>query len=205
MNTYNDMFMKLQCSTDVLNAVFPLRNPTKEISESFAIIQRIKGMTVRNPGKYSVLDLCAGNALTSILAAHLLPIVSAEAVDILPNKRNFENVKKFKYVTGDIRKRYGAKSRFSKLSNTIIVSSHPCQLATEIAEIFNRTHAAGICLIPCCHGMMKLPGAHFLRNFAPSYDVWSYYISTIIRATTVKITKDERILSPCNDVIFAER
>lgn len=196
---YNDMFLKLRCSTDVLNAVYPLNRPRKEISESMAIIQKIKGLTIRNPGLL-LLDLCAGNALTSILAAHLLPIHEAEAFDIRENKRDFSAVKKFSYTKEDI-----VEFPWDSLRHTIIISSHPCKLATKIIDIFNKSDAKALCIIPCCRGEWDLPQKHFLHNFVPDYDLWSYYLSTLIKTDHVQIVKDRRILSPCNNVIYAER
>jgi hypothetical protein len=197
---YNDMFLKLKCSTDVLNAVYPLTRPRKEISESMAIIQKIKGLILKYPGRFNIIDLCAGNALTSIIAAHLLSITDAKAVDVRVNPRDLTGVKKFTYCNLDILnqiKSFGV--------NSIVISSHPCKLATKIIELYNLSKSPAICIIPCCFGEWDLPNRHFLQNFAPNYDLWSYYLSTLIKDSEVRVVKDHRILSPCNDVIYAER
>src|SRR3990170_6036520 len=82
-------FLSLKCSGDVLNAVNPIRNAEKEISESWAILRKIKPLTLTNKMQYNVLDLCAGNAITSVLSAFVLPVSSATATDIRPRKRNY--------------------------------------------------------------------------------------------------------------------
>jgi hypothetical protein len=197
---YNDRFLQLRCSTDVLNAVYPLRNPRKEISESMAIIQKIKGLTVTFPRQFNIVDICAGNALTSILAIHLLPITTAMAIDIKKNPRDFTGIKNFAYNNLDLLTQ--VKS-FSKES--IVISSHPCKLATRIIDLYNASHATALCIIPCCRGEFVLPGKHFLNMFTPNYDLWCYYLSTLIKDSKVRIVKDRKILSPCNDVIYAER
>ena len=98
MNKYLNHFLSLKCSSDVLEVVNPLGNKAaKEITESMAVIKHIKRIAIAEKHKYGLLDLCAGNALTSVLAVHLLPIKGAIAVDKRVRNRKWDMVKRFKY------------------------------------------------------------------------------------------------------------
>src|SRR3972149_11311889 len=100
---YLKEFLNLKCAGDVLNVVSPLgRKPAKEITETMAVITRIRATIFENPGLYSIYDLCAGNALTSVLSAHLLPLDAIVAVDKRTRNRNWHKAKKFKYIFDDI-------------------------------------------------------------------------------------------------------
>ncbi len=103
MNKYLEQFLSLNCSGDVLNACLPINNPSKEITEAMAMIRQIKPIVLANKMRFALIDLCAGNALTSIIAVHLLPIKGALAIDLKPVQRpHRENVKRFVYLKGDI-------------------------------------------------------------------------------------------------------
>ncbi len=70
---YVDEFLSLNCAPDVLGAVGPINNPSKEISEAMAVIRRLRPIVLKE-GSVSLvgmLEFCAGNALTSVLACHL--------------------------------------------------------------------------------------------------------------------------------------
>lgn len=204
-DSYLSRFLQLKCSGDVLNAINPIRNTEKEISESWAILKKIKTLTLSNKMQYSVLDLCAGNAITSVLSAFVLPVSHATATDIRPRTRNYGIVKRFNYRFQDI---YD-DSIYGLIDNhTIIVSSHPCKHALRIIELFKKSNAKALCLIPCCNGSFdSLIGVGFLSEKLNRYDMWTYYLATLIADKQVKIsiTTDYKCLSEKRNVIYAER
>jgi hypothetical protein len=135
----------------------------------------------------------------------MLPVTNAVATDIRPRKRNYGIVKRFSYRYQDI---YDNSILNLIDQNTIIVSSHPCKHATRVVEIFNKSNAKALCLIPCCNGNFdKLVGIGFLTERLSKYDVWTYYLSTLISKKKVKvtITEDINCLSEKRNVIYAER
>ena len=197
-------FLNLKCSGDILNVVNPINNPEKEISESWSILRKIKPLILSEKMQYNILDLCAGNALTSIISVFVLPVKNALAIDIKVRKRHYELAQRFDYQEQNIHNEevYNFIDR-----NTIIVSSHPCKHAIRIIEIFNNSLAKALCIIPCCNGNFNnLPGVRFLTDKLSKYDVWSYYLGTVIDDPKIlSITTDWSCLSPKNNIIYAER
>jgi hypothetical protein len=200
--SYVSEFLAMKCSGDVLNAVTPLNNAEKEISESMAIIKRLRSIVLAEPMKYKVLDLCAGNALTSVLAVHLLPIKEAIAVDIKPRERlGYQAVKRFTYVTGDIREHHSMAFPDSH-KDIIIISSHPCKLARRIIEIYNKTSAKAMIIIPCCEGPLKRQYPQILKEKMGAYIQWCFDLALDCEGS---LTVDKKIISPKNCVIVAKR
>lgn len=78
MSRHIDYFAKLDCAGDVLNSVSPMQKPEASICEAISLIKRIRPIILRSPNKYRIVHVTDNNGLASILAAHLLPIVSAE-------------------------------------------------------------------------------------------------------------------------------
>ena len=155
MQAYVREFLNLHCSGDVMNAVTPIgRDPEKEITESMGILKKFKGLFLANPSKYNLLDLCAGNALTSVLSVHLLPVHYANAIDIEERRRHWETVRNFAYTFEDV---YSPKMIDDYVNeNTIIISVHACSnLARRIVEIYNNSKAKALFLMPCCLGSLK--------------------------------------------------
>ena len=96
--TYLNEFLKLKCCGDILNIVNPVQRIEKEISEAMGLLKIIKKIALKDPMKYTLYDFCAGNALISVTAVHLLPIKYAYAIDKRKRNRNWEKVKRFEYV-----------------------------------------------------------------------------------------------------------
>ena len=204
LSDYLLRFLNLKCSGDILNVVNPINSPGKEISESWSILRKIKPLILSNKMQYNVLDLCAGNALTSIMSVFILPVKNALAIDIKVRKRHYELAQRFDYQEQNIHNEevYNFIDR-----NTIIVSSHPCKHALRVVEIFNNSLAKALCMIPCCNGNFdSLTGIGFLRDKLNKYDIWTYYLGTLIKdSKTLSITTDWNCLSPKNNIIYVER
>lgn len=202
--SYLNRFLKLKCSGDIINILAPISGAEKEITESWAILRKIKPLVLADPNKYSIVDYCAGNALTSVMAAFILPITKAVSVDIKLRDRNWSSIKKFKYIQGDIYAPEGSVFE-DGWSDVIMVSSHPCKHAIRVIDIFNMSNAKALCLIPCCHDSYSLPMQRFLRERMDNYDCWSYYLGSLIKNAKVTIQTDSNIKSPKNNVIYAQR
>lgn len=200
--TYSDMFLGYNCSGDILNAVSPMGQTTKEISETMAIIKLMKDIALKRKMELCLYDFCAGNALTSVTAVHLLPIKHAYAIDKKRRDRKWSIVQRFSYGFQDI-----FDFNVSSIEpDGIVVGIHPCrELAIRIIEIFNTSKAKYLFLMPCCHnGMQKkktLPNA--VHEALPKNLRWAYHLSTLVKDSDVNIFKDRRCLSPHQYVIKA--
>lgn len=197
--SYVSEFLSLKCAGDVLTTCAPINSVEKEISESMGIIKRLRPIVLAEPMKYRVLDLCAGNALTSVLSVHLLPIKSALAIDIKPRERpGFGSVKRFNYIRGNI-----LFGHYEHASNTdIIISSHPCKLARRVVEIYNRSPAKALILIPCCEGPLVRKYPQFVKEKLGAYFRWCWDLAQDCGGD---VFVDKRILSPKNIVVVAKR
>src|SRR3990167_7276029 len=103
MNKYLEEFLSLNCAGDVLNVVSPVTRFEKEITEAMAIVKQVKKIVFADRSKdYIVVYLCAGNALASVIIAHLLPVLKVIAIDKKARQRNWSSVRKFAYINGDI-------------------------------------------------------------------------------------------------------
>ena len=168
-------FLELKCAGDVLNSIYPFLNPEKEITESMAIIKKLKKTMITNPNKYTIFDFCAGNCLTSSLIAHLFKPKYVFAIDKEERDRpNFNKIKNFNYLKKDFVEEKNSIIDFIKLNNpSIIVSVHPCsELAQTIIDIYNKTKADYLFLMPCCEGKTIFEYPTFLRNKLSTYELW---------------------------------
>lgn len=201
--TYNQEFEALSCSQDILDICRPIPNEQKEISEAWAVVKRIKGLILKDPGKWLVIDLCAGNALGSILASFLLPTHWATAYDLEPRKRDYSKVRKFDYIQQDIYKITSHVWRKNPGIKPLIIGIHPCaDKAIQIINIYTRSDARALFLMPCCKGNFSLSQKGFLTERIGKYLTWCFYLASLCDG---KIVVDKKCLSPVNAIITARK
>lgn len=200
MNKYVEEFLKFKSSGDILNICNPLTKAEKEITESMAVIKELRSIALSAPMQYDLYDLCAGNALTSIIAAFLLPFHTVTAIDKYKRKRKWDTVRRFKYLEEDI-----TKSEFWKNPNSIFIGVHACgNLAETIIDRYNNSDAKYLILIPCCVGQIKTGLPDFFRRKLGRYNIWTWELSKHIK-DKVRIKQDINIISPCNNLIIATK
>jgi len=206
-NKYIEQFLSLNCSGDVLNACLPINNPSKEITEAMAMVRQIRSIAIANKMQYTVVDLCAGNALTAIIAVHLLPIKESLAIDLKPVQRPHHRVKRFAYIKGDIYSK-GMPSLLTLYiadqTDLIITATHPCaNLARRVIEIYEETGAAKhLILMPCCKGKYEVKYPKVILEKMGTYLLWSWDLAQQVHGTMIV---DKNILSPCNAVITTSK
>jgi len=205
MNKYITQFLKLKCAGDVLNIVSPINHIEKEITEAMAVIRSIKKITIDKPMEYTIIDLCAGNALSSVISAFLLPIKKAIAIDKKKRNRKWHLIKNFEYIEKDI-----FKLNPNNISQkTIITAIHPCStLAEQVIDIFYNSLAEYLVLMPCCSKSdigNKFPA--LLQEKLTNYNLWCYYLYQKCAefCEKVEIFKDKNCLSPKNIIIKAKK
>jgi hypothetical protein len=197
--SYVSQFLSLKCAGDVLNIVNPLGSGAeKEISESMGIIKHLRDIVLTNPGKYKIYDICAGNALTSITACHLLPIRGAAAIDILHRDRQWDKVKNFEYKFEDI---FSLSSDFIE-EDSIIIGVHACRkLAKRIVDLYKQSKAKYLILMPCCEGGLSGQYQLICDKLGKSL-TWCLELAIMCDG---KMYEDNHILSPKNIIIVAEK
>lgn len=202
---YVSEFLSLKCAGDVMNVVSPLgHNTKKEITESMGMIHKIKEIVLKEPMKYDILDLCAGNALTSVLSCFLLPVKVTYAVDKRPRTRRWNLAKRFNYVNEDI---YRCNEEWVCDPSKIIISVHPCKdLANQVVKIYNTSDwAKHLVLMPCCKGTPKVGFSNFLNEKLSTYERWCLSLLASIKDSKVNMYQDKKIESPCNIIITASK
>lgn len=203
-DNYLDWFFGLGCAGDVLASAPKLRKGAKEISEALALISAIRPMCLADPGRWTVLDLCAGNALTSLIAVHLFKVKRAIAVDIAP--RGFRRAPdRFESVRGDVHDHdLWKKLDLYSDPDVLVVSAHPCKgLAQAVVSTFRWYDAAKhLALLPCCVAMRTIPEQPGSAAFGPKekYAQWCHTIAAYAGGT---YRMDENCLSPCRGVVRA--
>lgn len=198
MNRYLQEFLSLKCSGDVLNVVNPLGNKSaKEITESMSMLSRVKRIALKKPMHYNVVDMCAGNALTSILSVFVLPVNKATAIDKRERGRKWNLAKRFSYVVRDIKDI--EPSSFTE--EDIIISVHPCgELAKRVIKIWKESESKHLLLMPCCSGNFKKNT--FLREKLGVYTLWCLHLASLCGGDLIE---DKNCLSPKNIIISANK
>jgi hypothetical protein len=199
--SYLTRFLNLKCAGDVLNVTRPINGIEKEITESMAVIKYLKDITMKSPGKHTLYDMCAGNALTSVIAAHLLPVKHAFAIDKGVRKRHWELVRKFTYMhSTNIR-----HIDFNTIEeNSIIIGVHACsKLAETIVNLYMHSRASHLILVPCCISSSyqeTIPS--IFTDGIGKYAAWAWHLSM---ACNGKLYRDDRCLSARNLVVVANK
>ena len=201
MSRYVDDFLTIKSAPDILGTVGYLGNkPGKEISEAWAIIKRLRNETLNHAGDYQLVDLCSGNALVPVIAAHLLPVTHSFAVDKLERKRNWSNARNFTYIQSDINDLL--PSLFNK--PTILTGVHCCSsAAAKVIKIFNSNeNIKHMLLMTCCIGNLDSPILQFIKGEANRDVAWVTKLALQCKGK-VRISRDKYVLSPKNFIISA--
>lgn len=196
---YVHEFLSLRRSAEILMVVNPLFAPEKEITESMAILKLLRPIALTQPMRYKVVDLCAGNALTSVTSVFTLPVKEAIAVDKRTRKRPWSTVKRFQYLNCDI---YNESLEELLDSDTLITAIHPCgELAVRIIDLFNRSEAKALFLMPCCKGRTIDARYETARKQLGGYSVWVHTLSARLEGGQFLV--DPQVLSPCNAIVYS--
>ena len=205
MSKYLDEFFGYKCAGDVINAVTPLNRAAKEISEAMAVVRRLKPFVLNRPMELTLVDLAAGNALTAIIAVHLLPVKLANAVDREPRRRpGHAKVERFVYSQLTVEALVGVSDHWG--TDVVFASVHPCStLATRIVDLYLATpRAVGLVLMPCCHGPQdtpkRIPTA--FRQRINGYEAWAWWLA---ERAGGDLFVDKNVLSPCNAIVVAKK
>lgn len=211
-NKYVNEFFDLTCYPDILDILNPISGRKKEITESMAVIKYIRRLALKNPEKrYFLYDFCAGNALTSTIATFLYKNFHAYAIDKAVRDRDWDKIKRFMYLKSDIKTENWDyiihQSRIIyPMTDFVILGVHPCRdLATKIIDIYNKSEADHLILMPCCTGdNYKYSLPHVIKQKVGDYLTWCVYLLNLVEGKK-RLVVDENIISPKNAIIIANR
>jgi hypothetical protein len=203
-NKYVEEFFSLTCHRDILDALMPIDRLKKEISESMGIVRYIRRFALKNRQmKVPVVDFCAGNALTSAIACFLFPNCECIAIDKRVRERYWNRIRNFKYLNEDI---YGIDESIIP-DGAVVLGVHSCRdLANRIIELFNKSNASGLLLMPCCTGKMNgysLPDVVVQK--IGKYLTWSTFLFDKVDCEKKSLVIDNYIISPKNAIIYARK
>lgn len=200
--SYVNQFLKLRCAPDVLASCVEMAKPEKEISEAWSVMRRVRGITLADPMKWTLIDACAGNCLTGVLACHVLPVKAVLAIDIRP-ERIRRKPQRWAYLSKPIQE----ISTFDlPNSPTILVACHPCRkLALYVAHRYLAIdQIRHLVMVPCCCGKPDpaTPGVAFVRRQMGQYAAWCYSLAHLVVGD---LYFDQGCLSPCRGVVWASK
>jgi len=207
-NKYVQEFYRLNCNQDIMDAVQPVDRQAKEISEAFGAIKQIRKIVLKHRNKnknFRLYDFCAGNALVSVTSCFLFPnIEKATAVDTMLRVRAWDKVQRFEYQFKSVHLK-----KWERLMNaqSIVIGVHACRnQANRIIDIYNKSNAGYLILMPCCNGQMdhyNLPKA--IKEKIGHYLMWTLCLFDQVRDSNKRIVVDENIMSPKNAIIVAKK
>lgn len=200
---YVEMFLRLRCSSDVLELLSPIGSGyCKEISEAMTLRNQIRKLTLDNPMKYNILELCAGNPISSTLSLFSLPVSRAIAVDKRRVNRKYARVRRFDYIEKNI---YDDDITELIDENTIVMASHPCKnLAPRIIEIYKKSKSSYLVMMPCCVGDVSNEFKKLYSNSLVGlnkYKVWCRYLQYLANGRPYELMIDRDCLSPVNCIV----
>ncbi len=201
---YVNQLLQMRCAGDVLGVVGPMKEPAKEISEAMAIIRRIKPWTLENPMKYTLVDLCSGNAFVPVISAFSLPVIHSHAVDKRPRNRPWDRARRFTYNNIDIGTMECINFITSINGPVILTAVHPCgPLATQVVALYNIcTNVEKMVVMPCCVGKTPFNMSDKMESRTGRDNLWAVYLAG---GCGGKIIQDDDVISPKNRIIIAEK
>lgn len=208
INKYLKEFYSLHCYPEILESILPIQNLKKEITESMAIVKKIKRIVLSNKNiNFKIYDFCAGNALTSVICSFLFKNVNCVAIDKIPRDRNWNDIKNFKYFISDVNhpdwpKGINDGKKLFPETKIIIIGVHACRnLSESIINIYNNSEADYLILMPCCMGTTgKYNLPKIIVEKIGKYLKWCLYLQTKISGES-KLSIDDYCMSPKNAII----
>lgn len=205
---YVDQFLNYKAAGDIIGILSPIQRISKEISEAMAVIKHTKAIMLKEPMKWTLIDLCSGNALVPAISAFTLPSAHNYAVDIRPRTRAWSDIRRFDYLTMNIHDK-GTRDMITAAGSKVILTAvHACgNLARHIIQLYNQTPAQHLILVPCCgKNNHKLVVSDNLRKRIGKDTLWAMDLASRIGGyNDVKLSLDTGIISPRNLVIMANK
>lgn len=200
---YIEEFLALRCAADIIGVAHPVNQFAKEITEAMGIVKKFRGKMISSPMDYNLVDLCSGNALTPLISAHMLPSKWNYAIDIKPRFRPWQKVKRFTYLHLNIHEQEVEEFINHLEGPVIITASHACDsLSERAANLYNRTKATMLVLMPCCVGKFPYKLSEDLEKRIGRDNLWGLHLSNLVNG---RISQDDKIISPKNRIIIAEK
>lgn len=205
-NKYLTEFFNLRCAGDILNTIYPANNLEKEITESMAIINKIKhlilGLEQKNK-EITLIDAGSGNALTPLLATFIYKNVNSIAVDKNPRERNYSEVKRFNYYeysfTGVIDDNCDFIRSTNPSDSIILTGVHACKNLTKYILYTAKNLNAYVATMPCCVG--SLDRKHTRYDFMSPSKYQKWIIQLLEENRFLRAYEDKYIIGPKNIII----
>ena len=191
-----------------------LNGVIKEITEAVGVMDELSGVMANiGPDRWTVIDCCAGNGLLGMSIAMYFDKLVKRVISVdvrkvsVPTPESIELINKkgydYSYMNASVSDMY----RFVNDEPTAIVSVHPCgKSALDVIDLFNRTNASLLVMIPCCIDHRTLKSMRYVSRRHPyRYEEWCYILADMISTGVVDVIRDKGILTPVNTVITATK
>lgn len=109
-----------------------------------ALIEAVRPLILKEPGKWKIADICAGVPLTGIIAAHLFKVELVTAYDWRAKLKLYDSMPRVQSF------RYKSSVNWDeiKAGNTIVVSASPNADVAENIAVSSREHRLPMAMIP---------------------------------------------------------
>ena len=207
---YVEEFLSLKCAPDVLGVVGQMKSGVcKEITEAMGIMKALRPIVLREPGRYVLYDLCAGNGLVGVLAAHLLPLRYTVSVDKLERRRRWDKVQRFTYCISDIYTE-SSMARYHMMRNGgpfILAGCHPCKdLSVQILRLYGvLADAKHVVVMPCCKGGLPKDSPPVERMVQEKLSRYERWVVGLARMVGGDVYRDPKVQSLCNCIVTASK
>ena len=213
MNPLVSEFLSLECCEDILNVLNPINNIEKELTESMSVVKEIKSLVMDKSKTFGIIELCAGNSLTSIISLFLYPQVKKViSLDIRMRDRDWDKIDNFNYVFADIYMNSlihnGLIDELEReVDEVMMVSIHSCgRLSEQVIRHFNTGNANYLFLNPCCEkGVDPKRMPQVVLDKLGKYLSWAFYLFNKIYSDEKKLKQLNKSLSPKNLLIMAKK
>jgi 23S rRNA U2552 (ribose-2'-O)-methylase RlmE/FtsJ len=194
-----------------------IRHLRKEVSESWGVLTRLQALQVQlqlDPQRTTVVDLCSGSGLTSLIVGTLQPATTVLAVDRISAHMVPHFGGNISYLRADIMKAAfldELQRRIASDQEVVVVGMHLCGLLSlrAVQCLLALPQARAVILAPCC-----LPGGRFscaeFQEFnhgseLERYRAWADWLGQdlVNRGCTATVEEDTAILSNRNVVVTA--
>ena len=204
---YVNEFLSLKCAPDVLIATNSpkIKKLPKEISEVMSAWKYVRRIINSTDIQWRIFDICAGNGLFGVLAAHLSsPSNVSRIIAIDKRDRKLESpVKNYYRLCEDIYMSTKLNHMVThNIEPTIFVAIHPCNgLAKRVIELYKEYKGKKVLVImPCCGKAKQTILPPVITE--DMYKKWCYELYTSL--DDPRMYQDTNNLSPRN-IIITER
>jgi len=176
-----------------------MKRPVQQVTETMSILKQLRSRVLREPNKYSIVEITNGNGLEAISALHMLPIKQATVFSTKPPCKLLDRVKNLKYYNRNFN--YDRDKQFVDPNTILLVSgfNSNCDSSQSAIDAFlDNAPNPGLIILPE-HGFY-IPEDTAVTKLMGKYAATCMRIRDLVGG---KMIMDRNIIGPRNILIVA--